>query len=484
LVVADIDASVTGGWNLGLGWEPAQFTGSLAGNNKQRITGVKINRPNQDNVALLYGTGGGGLVSTVSRLVFDDATVVGRDAVGVVSANGVTATEVVVFGSVEGRDNVGALIGSGGTGTSQMILTEVTVKGRSNVGGLAGTLSAGTLRRALSLGGVECTGALCGGIVGNGTGVSNVRDVVVSGGVVGTDSVGGVVGVVGQQALVDSVVMKGNVFGSGTNVGGVIGRLIGTGSHLAGDALVSGGGTTSGGVIGLVEATGVLNTSYSRGRNTSATGGAAIGTVNAGATINHTPRAYNPATGQSCLAAGAASCEFVTQGDYRRVQPVRFDDYLRWVKARQQFDGEALRKVGVSDVAAYPVMGTCSIEGATMTATAGTVTAVTSCKNLSWRFNLNLSTLPDGPFTLSVVQNGDASTGRSMVLTKETATCTNAAISATPFAGGNGTSGSPYLVCSEAQFNRISSYQASGVYFRLMNNLDGRLLQMIATFNT
>lgn len=209
LVVADIDASVTGGWNLGLGWEPAQFTGSLAGNNKQSITGVKINRPNQDNVALLYGTGGGGSVSTVSRLVFDDATVVGRDAVGVVSANGVTATEVVVFGSVEGRDNVGALIGSGGTGTSQMILTEVTVKGRSNVGGLAGTLSAGTLRRALSLGGVECTGALCGGIVGNGTGVSNVRDVVVSGGVVGTDSVGGVVGVVGQQALVDSVVMKG-----------------------------------------------------------------------------------------------------------------------------------------------------------------------------------------------------------------------------------------------------------------------------------
>ena len=95
-----------------LGWQPvgtssAPFKGILDGNGKH-ISGLWINRPNADNIAL-FAVGSSALIKNL------------------------TLKNV----SIEGKDNVGALIGSGSSTINNCIISG-NIKGNKNVGGYAG----------------------------------------------------------------------------------------------------------------------------------------------------------------------------------------------------------------------------------------------------------------------------------------------------------------------------------------------------------
>ena len=179
-------------------WEPIgtlanPFTGTFNGNG-HTISNLTINRPAQDNVGLFgvinttkakHAPGDNSVLSEpiVRNLLFTNASIKGRDNVGILTGQYITdvgegndhmvtsgnfgflCQNIVVVGAVNGRSNVGGLLGKplvplyAGHGTNiqpstiyypleeiigiDNIISYATVTGTGNdVGGIAGTLSA------------------------------------------------------------------------------------------------------------------------------------------------------------------------------------------------------------------------------------------------------------------------------------------------------------------------------------------------------
>ncbi len=170
-------------------WEPIgtlanPFTGTFNGNG-HTISNLTINRPAQDNVGLFgvinttkakHAPGANSVLSEpiVRNLLFTNASVKGRDNVGILTGQYITdvgegndymvtsgnfgflCQNIVVVGAVNGRSNVGGLLGKASgpqSSTNYLPLDEIigidniisyaTVTGTGdNVGGIAGTLSA------------------------------------------------------------------------------------------------------------------------------------------------------------------------------------------------------------------------------------------------------------------------------------------------------------------------------------------------------
>ncbi|MDD5057532.1 MAG: GLUG motif-containing protein [Sideroxydans sp.] len=260
---SDIDASATSGWNAGAGFQPVGHGGASAvffsGNFNglgHTISGLTINRPTENNVALFgyvsslsignvglvnvtvngnmlvgslvgYRHGGATVNSFSSGSVSGVSTVGGligeNDASGQISNNYSTC-------SVSGTATAGGLIGSNFSSTVNDSHSTGNVTGGYRVGGLAG-YSSGTIARSYSTGNVTSDGSSSdygfGGLVGvNDFSINNSYSTGnVTGSVTGSSSVGGLVGGNGGPGISNSY-STGSVTGT-ISVGGLVGQMYG-----------------------------------------------------------------------------------------------------------------------------------------------------------------------------------------------------------------------------------------------------------------
>ncbi|MBI3118564.1 MAG: PASTA domain-containing protein, partial [Candidatus Hydrogenedentes bacterium] len=235
-LAGDIDASSTASRKGGAGFDPigtqaAPFIGRFYGNSFT-ISGLFINRPEQDNVGL-FGRAGV-FDSEIQTAVILDINLSG--------------------GSITGRNNTGSLCGYAGSGAITNCHSDTPVAGARYVGGLLGWASLpvdscstdGTVSSTLeSSNEVDAIGGLAGSASGP---VTNCRSSATVSGRIG---VGGLLG--GSGDLVSECSSDGNVTGVHAYIGGLIG--------------VHGGGTvqdceSSSEVIGGYEVGGLIGRSY------------------------------------------------------------------------------------------------------------------------------------------------------------------------------------------------------------------------------
>lgn len=201
-----------------IGDEEEPFTGTFDGNG-YTVSGLTLNRTDEENVGLFGYVGSGG---TVTNLNVEDVDITGGDSVGgIVGYNEGAVRRSHAEGNVDGDDSVGGLVGRN-LGVVTESHASVEVSGEDNVGGIAG-------RNA---------------------GVGEVSESHATGSATGGTEVGGVVGSNGGD-ITDSYAMV-NVDGDatlgglvGANVGGVVQRTYSTG--------VVSGVRESGGFVGLNE---------------------------------------------------------------------------------------------------------------------------------------------------------------------------------------------------------------------------------------
>lgn len=195
---ADIDASTTATWNDGAGFAPL-------GSSKSNFTGVFD-----------------GLGHTINGLTIDRPTFDGVGLFGVVGKKGVVRNVGLVGGSVAGYSSVGGLVGSNSGTIANAHVTTSIHGGGDSVGGLAGsTTSDSKISNAYATGGIAGSNDV-GGLVGDNLG--SIDNAFASGSVHGAgDSVGGLIGLNATSGSLLNTYASGNVDGF-FEVGGLVGR--------------------------------------------------------------------------------------------------------------------------------------------------------------------------------------------------------------------------------------------------------------------
>jgi hypothetical protein len=203
VLLQDIDASGTAGWNGGLGFDPIGEYGDTKGSHPyfsgqfdgqgHVVYGLTINRPEEDYVGLFAHAFG----AEIRNIGLKDANITGRvnvgGIVGLVEQNNTTGSisRCFVTGAVTGSDFVGGLVGR-----LHALLSEsyaaVSVTGGNYVGGLVGE-----------------------------NGYGWVSDCYATGAVAGGDHVGGLIGI--NTHVVERCYSVGTVTGE-TYIGGLVGQ--------------------------------------------------------------------------------------------------------------------------------------------------------------------------------------------------------------------------------------------------------------------
>jgi hypothetical protein len=486
VLIDDIDASPTATWYDRRGFAPLgtptdPFTGNIEGNYFS-ISGLHIGRSNEDYVGLIgYSTS----TRAVRELKLLNATITGNNYVGLLAGHavGTSFSRSILLGQISANgDYAGGAIGSAGAGsTITDVLSGVSVSGRSYVGGLVGTNAAsitysgadasvsssasqtsnaftgglvghnsGSIRYCYAKGHVSARGSYVGGFAGQITGAGVVVDFsVATGDVEGESYIGGFVGSVSTSSTVRSCLAEGHILATGTAaVGGFVGR-------------------TASATVSANLATGVINATAA----VAGQAGTFAGVIGAGTTaIGNMGRDRSSLSCMGTNLVGGSTCRLVTTGTIKPFVPVSFDEPLNFVQLRYSRSGKNLRKIGYADQSQYRISGGCSIDGATISVT-GSISTTTTCDSYHWTAALNLSAVADGNITLTVTQNADAANAKTLNLYKDTSFCSSSPSSGS-FAGGAGSAGDPYTICTSAQLQAVGSNLASNTYFKLMNNID------------
>ncbi len=258
----NIDAGSTATWNDGAGFSPVgrvnPFIGSFDGAG-YKITGLSINRPNEDFVGFFgfisyeYDSSPARIPDTgvVKNLGLENAAIIGgRNVGGMVGVSQGMVEKSFTSGSVTGRENVGGLVGYNeepGAGETAGIVSESystsAVRGENTdsgamqnvvAGGLVGLNAAG-IEKSYATGAVTAESAalsaVAGGLVGintESTGV--VKNSYATGGVTVTAAIdgriGGVAGINRADASIENTYATGNVDGTAAgqfSKGGLVG---------------------------------------------------------------------------------------------------------------------------------------------------------------------------------------------------------------------------------------------------------------------
>ncbi len=238
ILMDDIDISHHPNWGgIGLfegGTESApahdqKYLGTFDGND-MTITGLTIDNPLDDAAGLFGATGSG---AEIKDLTIKDASITGRDKVGILmgEADGATINNVTIDGgSLTGNNDVGSFIGS--SNSSSIINSSnsaAVIAIGSNVGGIVGKTNSLTLNGIYNLGevqGVERVGGLVGQAnvlqmvasynMGAVMGIENSQDI---GGVVGTGSIVYAAGIynAGVVSTISGTNLIGGIFGANPN---------------------------------------------------------------------------------------------------------------------------------------------------------------------------------------------------------------------------------------------------------------------------
>jgi hypothetical protein len=295
VLVADVDASETAGWNGGAGFTPvgtetAPFRGSFDGRG-HTVSGLTVDRSGTDHVGL-FGVTEWAVVDDV-RLV--DASVVGQNGVGglVGTADVSILTDVTVTGTVTGVDGVGGLVGVSRSYVQVLDASAAaTVRGANEVGGLVGATGENSLVLNAETSGDVTGEQFVGGLVGANRGSSVVLDAEAAGDVTGELDVGGLVGEhVGRATiskryavgdLTNGVVMRSAATGEVTgrsSVGGLVGskrESVVIDAAASGDVEATDESAPAGGLVGR-SGEGLVTGSVATGRVTATNAGAEAG---------------------------------------------------------------------------------------------------------------------------------------------------------------------------------------------------------------
>ena len=194
----DIDLS---GYSAGEGWDPignssASFAGTYDGGGF-KITGLTINRSNQDFVGFFGYTDG----ATIENVGLKDVKVTGKKYVGGLVGYNIHATvsDSYSTGSVKGETGIGGLVGVNVYATILNSYSTANVKGSSSLGGLIGQNSYSTLSNSYSIGYVVGE-IFVGGLIGRSLYSSTLLSSYSTGFVTGTESVGGLIGYTDSSA--------------------------------------------------------------------------------------------------------------------------------------------------------------------------------------------------------------------------------------------------------------------------------------------
>ncbi|WP_162463258.1 cadherin-like beta sandwich domain-containing protein [Paenibacillus psychroresistens] len=243
----DIDLSSYGAANGGLGWEPIYFEGTLDGNGHS-VTGLSIQRPNEDIVGLFQYI----YIGSVTNLKIVQATVVGRD-------------------------NAGLLVGWHSSGTVTNVSASGSVSGRNSVGGLIGYVTNGNVTLSSSLAHVTGSGDAVGGLIGLNEG-GTVSTSYAEGNVQGSSLVGGLIGSDNYYGNISNTYATGQVTAVNASAGGLIGK---TQSGTYGTSYATGkvtGASAAGGLVGT-KTSGTVTTSYWNTTTSGVSSGAGSGSV-------------------------------------------------------------------------------------------------------------------------------------------------------------------------------------------------------------
>lgn len=151
-------------WSSEGNFDPIQkFTGTFLGNNK-KISGLKINQGETDNVGLFSALGAG---AKVSALTLDSITVNGGKNVGglVGFDEGAALDSIVVRGTIQGENFVGGIAGQKTGGSLSLSYSSGDVKGNDYIGGLFGSLENSSAKDCYSVAFAEGN-SLVGGFAG------------------------------------------------------------------------------------------------------------------------------------------------------------------------------------------------------------------------------------------------------------------------------------------------------------------------------
>ncbi|MBU9713669.1 GLUG motif-containing protein [Evansella tamaricis] len=274
------------------GWEPigesgARFTGSFVGGtdpsgNLYTISGLSIDRPDEDNVGL-FGDASG---AVFKNILITNATVIGKDNVGILVGSVLSDSEISyieISGTVEGENNTGGLVGwmrntdlssskssgsvvgaedgdytgglvgrssnnsnitnsfsdstvnghngvgglVGSFGGNEAVLSNSSavgnVSGHRGVGGLVGFSNYATFVESFASGDVTSTNQYAGGLLGWGQHTVTVEKSSATGDVQGGNATGGLVGSIQNENVISESFATGDVTTTGSNVGGLVG---------------------------------------------------------------------------------------------------------------------------------------------------------------------------------------------------------------------------------------------------------------------
>jgi len=237
------DIDLNGGSLTPIGTLSEPFTGIFDGNG-HTISNFKITKPNDDNVGFFGNT-----VGTVKNLTISNATVTGKQNVGILAGNASdTITNCAITGSssVTGYgDNVGGLIGYNQATVSSSFAQIFQVLGGVNSSGTRLTNGVNTSHT--------------GGLIGDNRG--NVNDSLSSGQIRGILKVGGLIGMNSSNLTNSNSSASVNVIDS--RAGGLVGDNLGTISNSYSTGTIT-GGHRAGGLVGDHRG-GVVIESYATG---------------------------------------------------------------------------------------------------------------------------------------------------------------------------------------------------------------------------
>ena len=199
VLMDNIDASETEGWNGGKGFRPIAstatdgFSGSFVNPGSYVISLLTISRSTETYVGLFSRLAAD---ATIQGVILVGSRTTGRDSVGslVGSSDGVTDNNSAT-GSVFGQSNVGGLVGFSSSRSSiDNSYAAGSVSGVDRVGGLVGN-SLGFISNSSATGSIFGTSNFIGGLVGTQGFSSSIRDSYATGSVSGDNFVGGLVGI-------------------------------------------------------------------------------------------------------------------------------------------------------------------------------------------------------------------------------------------------------------------------------------------------
>ena len=222
ILMNDIDLSSYSNWqpigdfdmNTGSG---DIFTGELNGNGHV-IKNLNINRPTEDNVALIVATTG-----KIQNIGLENIFIHGNISVsGLVSfSNGGFFSNCYVSGVIEGIASVGGVTSLAYFSNYEDTYFYGDVSGDSYVGGLIGQ-SFSEINNCYSTGSVSGSYIAAGGLIGMFSG--NIKNSYSNSNVNGNAGVGGLLGVTLEVSTMDSCYAAGKVSGI-SSLGGLIGEI-------------------------------------------------------------------------------------------------------------------------------------------------------------------------------------------------------------------------------------------------------------------